>query len=125
VGEAAPDILASLSEMTVPQLTEVIQRAEAVRTEKVEAEKFAVIERVKAELSAYSVSQADLFPVARRGRQAGSQTRAAPVAKYRNPANPSETWSGRGRIARWLQVLEAEGHKRDEYLIDKPDSAAE
>ncbi|WP_346016210.1 H-NS histone family protein [Bradyrhizobium sp. C-145] len=23
--------------------------------------------------------------------------------KYRNPKNPAETWSGRGRLPRWLR----------------------
>lgn len=25
------------------------------------------------------------------------------IAKYRNPANPSDTWTGRGRKPRWLR----------------------
>jgi DNA-binding protein H-NS len=43
----------------------------------------------------------------------------APVAvKFRNPKNPSETWSGRGRPARWL-VRETDGDKRkfDRFLV--------
>lgn len=31
----------------------------------------------------------------------GSRKRAAAAAKYANPANPSQTWSGRGRKPRW------------------------
>jgi DNA-binding protein H-NS len=33
--------------------------------------------------------------------------------KYRGPN--SETWSGRGRLPKWLQTLEAEGRDREEF----------
>lgn len=36
--------------------------------------------------------------------------------KYRNPANPSETWSGRGRQPRWLATLIQEGKAPSEFL---------
>jgi len=37
--------------------------------------------------------------------------------KYRDPANPSNTWTGRGREPRWLSALTKSGHKRDEYRV--------
>jgi len=33
---------------------------------------------------------------------AQGRKRSAAVAKYRNPADPSDTWSGRGRKPRWF-----------------------
>jgi len=33
---------------------------------------------------------------------AARRTRAAGVAKYRNPANPEQTWTGRGKKPGWL-----------------------
>lgn len=39
--------------------------------------------------------------------------------KYRNPANPEETWTGRGRQPRWLAALTAEGRKVEDFLIEK------
>src|SRR5215208_2194380 len=47
---------------------------------------------------------------ARRGRK------VAPM--YKNPKT-GETWSGRGRPARWLAAAEKEGRKRAEFLIKK------
>ena len=32
--------------------------------------------------------------------------------KYRNPANPKETWTGRGMQPRWLAALTKKGKKR-------------
>lgn len=37
--------------------------------------------------------------------------------KFMNPDNPSETWSGRGKVPRWLAVLVASGRNRDEFRI--------
>ena len=39
--------------------------------------------------------------------------------KYRNPANPKETWSGRGKHPRWMAALIAKGKKADDFLIKK------
>ena len=48
----------------------------------------------------------------------GRKPRKGKIAiKYRNPSNPAETWSGRGRPARWLAALEKQGNKRDQYAV--------
>ncbi|WP_456639581.1 H-NS histone family protein [Bradyrhizobium sp. USDA 10063] len=39
--------------------------------------------------------------------------------KYRNPKNPTETWSGRGNQPRWLGALIQAGRRLDEFLIDR------
>ncbi|MCW2283349.1 DNA-binding protein H-NS [Rhodoblastus acidophilus] len=40
------------------------------------------------------------------------------VPKYRNPASPDETWSGRGKRPKWLVKALAAGHTLDEFKID-------
>lgn len=51
-------------------------------------------------------------------RAAGKVTPAGAAAVlYRDPANPENTWSGRGRAARWLADYEAKGRKRDEFKV--------
>jgi len=37
--------------------------------------------------------------------------------KYRNPANSTETWTGRGKQPRWLAAETGKGRKLDEFLI--------
>lgn len=44
--------------------------------------------------------------------------------KYRNPDNPEETWTGRGRQPRWLAAFTANGRNADEFLIDQPGNQA-
>lgn len=43
--------------------------------------------------------------------------RAPAVARYANPANPSETWSGRGRKPRWFAAALAAGRKAEDLAI--------
>lgn len=51
-------------------------------------------------------------PSATKGRKLG---KVAP--KYRNPAKPSETWTGRGKQPRWLAAETAKGRKVEDFLI--------
>ena len=39
-------------------------------------------------------------------------------AKFCNPDNPSQTWTGRGMAPKWLKDLVEKGHNKDEFLID-------
>jgi len=52
------------------------------------------------------------------GLKGGKKGGAAKVAvKYRNPANSSETWTGRGRAPKWLQAKLDAGAKKEQFLI--------
>lgn len=49
-----------------------------------------------------------------------SKTAGKKVApKYRNPANPKETWTGRGKQPRWLAEQVKKGKKVEDFLIKK------
>ena len=39
------------------------------------------------------------------------------AAKYANPDDPSETWTGRGRKPRWLVAKVKGGEKQEKFLI--------
>ena len=49
-------------------------------------------------------------------RSRSRSPKPGPAAKYRNPAT-GETWSGRGRPARWLLEEERKGRKRERFLV--------
>lgn len=56
----------------------------------------------------------------RRGQPGGRDDRRSEIApKYRNPDNPSEIWSGRGREPRWLQHQIAAGKTKEDFLIER------
>jgi DNA-binding protein H-NS len=76
-----------------------------------------------AKAEGYSI--AELFGGARasaprKAAAARGSSRGAKVApKYRNPANPKETWTGRGLPPRWMAALIKKGRKREDFLIKK------
>ena len=59
----------------------------------------------------------------RRGRRRsieppeGEDRRREVTAKYRNPDNPAETWSGRGKPPRWMDERLKTGAKKEDFLI--------
>jgi DNA-binding protein H-NS len=74
----------------------------------------------------YSI--AELFggaPVAKPAAAASSKARTSTkgrklgkvAPKYRNPANPAETWAGRGQQPKWLALETGKGRALDEFLI--------
>lgn len=72
-----------------------------------------------AEAEGYTI--AELFGTAapaKNGASPGRKLGKVPP-KYRNPANPDETWSGRGKLPRWLAALIAKGRKPEDFLIKK------
>jgi DNA-binding protein H-NS len=46
-----------------------------------------------------------------------SRKRAPASAKYANPANPSDTWSGRGRKPRWFEAALNAGKSPEDLAI--------
>ena len=42
--------------------------------------------------------------------------------KYRNPNQPSETWSGRGKQPRWLTAALKNGHKIEDFAINQTET---
>jgi DNA-binding protein H-NS len=54
----------------------------------------------------------------------GSPRRPYPkvIPKYRNPARPAETWSGRGKTPRWLSTQLKSGRKLDDFRIPSSSS---
>ena len=85
---------------------------------KVKKAKLSMQERSRSELRQKLESMAaqagfklsDLF-----GGRGGKGRKVA--AKYANPDNPSETWSGRGRKPRWLAARVRAGDRVEKFLI--------
>jgi DNA-binding protein H-NS len=52
------------------------------------------------------------------GRKSGSTGTRKPVEpRYRNPANPEQTWTGRGKKPRWLAAEIDNGKQLESFLI--------
>ena len=106
-----------LDSLTVQELTTLIRDTEAMRSSKQEEAKAALMNEMREKAEAIGLSFDSLFahtatPSATRTRRGPSGTVAV---KYRGPNG--EEWSGRGRMPRWLQAMEAEGRKRQEFSV--------
>lgn len=71
------------------------------------------IEELYGALSSLSTEKAGKPVVRKPTKTAGSKV----APKYRNPANPGETWSGRGRQPKWLAALVQNGKSPSDFLI--------
>lgn len=56
--------------------------------------------------------------VASSGKKGGSdKPKRIFKPKYRNPDDPSETWTGLGKPAKWIQAKMNAGHDKEEFRI--------
>jgi DNA-binding protein H-NS len=95
------------------QLNELISKAQLRQTE-LRKEKVAKLrEKIHALIKAEGYSFEDIF-----GQGRAKNRRTGPVApKYRNPADPAQTWSGRGKRPRWYNDALKAGKKEKELAI--------
>ena len=99
-----------LDKMSYAELLKLQERIEAAIAEK-RVEDAATTKdalRAMAEKAGFNIN--DLF--GRRGSSKGSG-----VAKYRNPKDSSQTWTGRGRKPNWLVDAVKKGAKIDSFAI--------
>ena len=84
-----------LEKMSYSELAEMETHIERLKIERQNAERAEVRQKLTDEAKKHGFDIHDLFGKGRKGK--GS---VAP--KYRDPKNPQNTWTGRGRPPRWL-----------------------
>ena len=91
----------------------------AALAERAQSERVTVIERTKAELRERFAKEAEAagFTLDEVVGVSKKRTRAKPAAKYRNPGNPGQTWSGRGKKPVWVQEQLDQGRKLEDLEI--------
>lgn len=96
------------------QLNDLINKAQ-VRQNELRKEKVVKLrEKVNALLKAEGYSFEDIFGAPRSKTKRSTGT-VAP--KYRNPANPAQTWSGRGKRPHWFNDALKAGKKEKDLAI--------
>ena len=85
------------------------------RDEKRKALKAQISDMVKAE----GLSLSELFPQPGKARAQprGKSQAEAPKVKYRNPDNPSQTWSGAGRKPAWIIEALSSGKTLEDFTV--------
>jgi DNA-binding protein H-NS len=105
----------NLEHLTVAELTEVIRKAEALRQEKQEDAKAALLSKWQAEAAENNLSLDAILagqqPTQGQGRKVRRGNGDKVAAKFRDPET-GKTWSGRGREPTWIK-----GKNREEFKI--------
>lgn len=96
-----------MSKEELTKLRQEVDRALATVEERRRAEARAAAERAARE---HGFSLDDVLA-------AQKKTGKKNPPKYRNPKNPVQTWSGRGRQPVWIKEALQDGHSLDEYAI--------
>lgn len=94
------------------QLDDLIARAESRKQELAREKIGKVREKIAALAKAEGFTIEELF-----GDRGGRKTRRPAKAKYRNPADHAQTWSGRGKRPRWFNAALAAGKKEKDLLV--------
>jgi len=109
-----------LSEMSVEQLEQLAKQAVdmiSVRRQQDLKDGYAKLEQIASDLN---VSLDELIAVGRSSKPARKVNTRKPVeVRYRNSADASQTWTGRGKQPRWLVAAIAAGAKKEDFLIGK------
>src|SRR5688572_19498506 len=100
----------NLDAMSYAELAEMQARIERLKVGKQNAERDELRQRVLAMVKEAGFELSDLFGKGRKAKGSVS-------VKYRDPQNPENTWTGRGRMPRWLAAATKGGKVRKEDFL--------
>lgn len=110
-----------VSKLSYAELLQVSKKLEQQITEKRDEELKVLVDGFakKVQAAGFTVDEAlvALQPYTASTKRKSSQTGSAAPVLYRDPSNPDNTWSGRGRAARWISDYEAAGRSREEFKV--------
>lgn len=86
-----------LQSLSLQELYALRDQLDAETARRQSAEKAEVMQKVQALMSQYGLSADDL-------QKKTGAARKPVAAKYQNPVDPSQTWTGRGRKPLWVQA---------------------
>lgn len=100
-----------IEKMSHTELAQLAVRIERLKIEKREAERAILREKITALAREYGFDVRELV-----GSPRGRNGSVAP--KYRDPQNPANTWTGRGRMPRWMAAaIKGRKAKKEDFLI--------
>jgi len=102
----------NLNKMSIAELNKLISDAQAALAKKQE-----VAEKVRKLAQDNGLNISDLMTADKQKKAKTKKPRGKVAPKYKNPANGSETWTGRGRQPRWVADALTDGKSLDDILI--------
>ena len=104
--------MTDIQNLSLAELQALIKNAESALEEKQASMRKEGIAQIK-EIAASIGVTVEIID-GKKSRKSSSSTISA---KYANPANPSQTWTGRGLAPKWLKTLIEQGRSKEEFLI--------
>jgi DNA-binding protein H-NS len=101
----------NIESMSYAELTEMQVRIERAKTEKQNSERVALRQKLTDIAKEHGFDIRDLFDGRRRGK-------GSVAVKYRDPNNADNTWTGRGRMPRWMTAaIKGSKAKKEDFLV--------
>lgn len=101
--------------LTHIQLAELIEKAKARQHEVVKTRVVELREKIEQMVKKEGFTLDEIFPA--RGKRGPAKGGAKVAPKYKNPADPAQTWSGRGKRPNWFKAALKGGKKEADLLI--------
>lgn len=102
-----------VKKLSADELKKLVNDAEQVLRERSKQRVMELRREAEALAKELNTTVADLFGFGKAGQRTGRKL----PAKYMNPANPSQTWSGRGKRPNWLVAELNKGKELGDFLI--------
>ena len=92
-----------LEPLNIDQLAELLTKAHAEMASREKENRKELRAELERRVTAEGYKLADIFPELRAGASSGARRKRP--AKYRDPQNPDQIWSGIGRTPKWVQAI--------------------
>lgn len=102
-----------LSKLSAQELEALSKEAAELAQKRKEDEKKALREELVEKIRAAGFTVDDIFP----GSGPVKAVKTPASVKYRDPSNPENTWTGRGRKPGWLVEAEQAGRPLEDFAI--------
>jgi DNA-binding protein H-NS len=114
--KAKPKSKIDLDAMSLPDLLVLQNNVQKAIAHKRDSEANELKKKWAAEAKSLGLSFGDLVGSGKGGRGAG-KAKSLGIAKFANPENASDTWTGRGRKPNWLVDRLKKGAKLNDFAI--------
>lgn len=105
--------MTDLNNLSVNELQTMIENAEAALKIKQASQRKEVLAQIKSLAASIGVTVEIHEAEEKMHKRKGAKV----AAKYRNPDDASQTWTGRGVMPKWMRALNESGRDKSEFLI--------
>ncbi|WP_026182248.1 H-NS histone family protein [Leeia oryzae] len=105
----------NLSSLSIDELHALVNAIDHEIKSRKQSEINSLLKTVKDKAQALGMGVDELVALLAGKGSKGSKTPS--IAKYANPANPNQTWTGRGRLPEWYKAALASGKTESDLAI--------